>query len=81
MLYIKRNAKHLHFIAVNRRASAEIITNIIKKVFPVRITAQVPSELSSRLILGTYGAEMLTGDYDYLLLKDKTVTHIYGARA
>ncbi len=81
LMYIKRNSKHLHFIAVSRYASAEIITKTIKKVFPVRITAQVPSDLNSRLILGTHGAEMLTGDYDYLLLKNKTVTHIYGARA
>lgn len=81
ILYIKRNAKHLHFISVNHRASAEIITNLIKKVFPIRITAHVSSDLNSRMILGTYGAEMLTGDYDYLLLKDKTVTHIFGARA
>lgn len=80
-LYIKRNTRNLHFIAVNRYASAEIITNIIKKTFPIRITAQVSSELSSRLILGTHGAEMLNGDYDYLLLKDKTITHLYGARA
>ena len=81
MLYIKRNAKHLHFIAVNRYASADIITNIVKKTFPVRITAQVSSELNSTLILGTHGAEVLNGDYDYLLLKDKTITHVYGARA
>lgn len=81
ILYIKRNARHLHFIAVNRYASADIITDIIKKSFSIRITAQVSSELNSRLILGTHGAEMLNGDYDYLLLKDKTITHVYGARA
>lgn len=81
MLYIKRNAKHLHFIAVNRYASADIITNIVKKTFPVRVTAQVSSELNSTLILGTHGAEVLNGDYDYLLLKDKTITHLYGAGA
>ena len=80
LLYIKRKSKHLHFIAVNRHASAEIITNIIKKVFTVRITSQVSSDLNSRLILDTHGAEMLTGNYDYLLLKDKTITHIYGAK-
>ena len=81
ILYIKRNARHLHFIAVNRYASADIITDIIKKSFSIRITAQVSSELNSRLILGTHGAEMLNRYYDYLLLKDKTITHVYGARA
>ena len=80
LLYIKRNAKNLHFIAATRFASGEIITDIIKKSFPVRITANVSSSLNSKLILGTHGAEMLTNDYDYLLLKDNIVTHVYGAK-
>ena len=81
MLYTTRNAENIHYIAVSGIASADIITdNTIKKAFPVRITAKLSSALNSRIVIGTQGAEMLNGTYDYLMECKSKVVHIHGAK-
>lgn len=81
ILYAARNDKHLHFIAVSSRASADIITDIVKKAFPIMITSRLSSSLNSKVILGEEGAELLYGDYDYLMKKGNNVIRIHGAKA
>lgn len=81
ILYAARNDKHLHFIAVSSRASADIITDIVKKAFPIMITSRLSSSLNSKVILGEEGAELLYDDYDYLMKKVNNVIRIHGAKA
>ena len=80
MLYTARNDKHLHFIAVSSRASADIITDIIKKAFPIMITSKLSSKMNSRIILGEEGAELLYGEYDYLMRRESKIIHVHGAK-
>ena len=80
LLYTTRNAENIHYITVSGIASADIITDTIKKAFPVRITAKLSSALNSRIVIGTQGAEMLNGTYDYLMECKSKVVHIHGAK-
>lgn len=80
MLYTTRNAENIHYIAVSGIASADIITDTIKKALPVRITAKLSSTLNSRIVIDMQGAEMLNGTYDYLMECKSKVIHIHGAK-
>ena len=45
------------------------------------ITSRLSSSLNSKVILGEEGAELLYGDYDYLMKKGNNVIRIHGAKA
>ncbi len=60
----------IHLILATQRPSADIVNGNIKANIPVRIACRVSSELDSRIIIGSKGAENLLGKGDMLLLNE-----------
>ncbi len=60
-------AAGVHIIACTQRASVKIIDGDIKTNLPCRITLRLPTQIDSRTILGTSGAENLLGKGDMLI--------------
>lgn len=60
-------AAGVHIIACTQRASVKIIDGDIKANLPCRIALRLPTQIDSRTILGTGGAENLLGKGDMLI--------------
>ncbi|PZC40420.1 MAG: DNA segregation ATPase FtsK/SpoIIIE/DNA segregation ATPase FtsK/SpoIIIE [Chloroflexi bacterium] len=75
-------ATGIHLIVATQRPSVDVITGLIKANFPTRIAFAVTSQIDSRTIIDSAGAEKLLGKGDMLFLspsaqKSKRIQGVY----
>ncbi len=73
-------ATGIHLVLATQRPSVEVITGLIKANVPTRITFQVSSQIDSRTVIDTSGAEKLlsAGDMLFLSSKSSKITRVQG---
>lgn len=73
-------ATGIHLVLATQRPSVEVITGLIKANVPTRVTFQVASQVDSRTVLDTSGAEKLlsAGDMLFMSAKSSKITRIQG---
>jgi S-DNA-T family DNA segregation ATPase FtsK/SpoIIIE len=61
----------IHNVVATQRPSTDVVTGLVKANFPARISLKLPSQIDSRTILDTPGAEKLCGSGDMFFISPK----------
>jgi len=80
-LAAKARASGIHLILATQRPSVNVITGLIKANIPARIALQVTTNIDSRTIIDSMGAENLLGNGDMLFMSpgSRVPSRIHGA--